>query len=985
MAVWLVLLAGVATLAFPLPASAASTSYLLVKGQPQEPITLGQERNFSSVNGDRFTWDLAGGNVTLRMSNASGQSWSVWLVHPDGDSRLEPGRYLRAMVPTRRTPSLPGVAVVGNSKGCEGKGHFDVGTADYDATGKLVRFDATLEYLCDATPMRAHLGFGMDSAPASIPQWEQAPGTLKLESDSGEPNLKGADVTHTRSTASFNLRSQKMWQVMMNVKPEGGSAWNIDFDGPQTQPLKPGVYQGATWNGHPVVNSDLNIRYGSANPCIPTQSSFQVHELVMGADDNFHHTVLRFRVTFEENCGSGWLRGELEWGVPNPVPASVTIADPVTPASYLKVNSPSLEHVGGGSTHSLRVDEGDGFKWSVAANVITVNIQGADLDSWTLKFSAPDGQRIVPGRYLRTVDPSPPAGSPGLKVDNRYRGCGSGNGHFDVLEAVYDPDGKLLSFQVDFSFRCLGISSNAPPLNGALRLAGPEPAMPALAQRGSGSFKMTRVREGSAPQPLSMSSAEGDAFSGAVYPEYAVVVGFAADMGPWGIYFSAPEGKKPAPGDYAGATELWNKVPGHPSMYMAEGGAFLPHCAQVAGSFRILEAVYGPDDDLPEVLHRLHATFEYRCDRNTVRGEVVYGKASPAEPSYATGVTWGWNGFGTAGNGRTGDAERAQAVAGLTAVNQVSAGFLHNLAVKDDGTVWAWGYNALGQLGDGTTQDRLTPVRVKGLTDVVQVSAGVFHSLAVKKDGSVWAWGWNGLGQLGDGTRADRLTPVRLHGLSGAERVSAGYLHSLAVTRGGTPFAWGWNGVGQLGDGTLTDRLSPVVVPSLNGVKEISAGWLHSLATSNRQAYGWGWNAFGQLGDGTTTDRHFPVPSSNVANADRISAGLAHSLAAESGGHLLAWGWNAFGQLGDGTTTDRPAAVRVAPAQRPFLDVAAGMMHSAAADGSEAWSWGSNGFGQLADGSTVDRHSPAPVSGTMGVHQASAGGYSNLLTGFPPR
>ena len=33
----------------------------------------------------------------------------------------------------------------------------------------------------------------------------------------------------------------------------------------------------------------------------------------------------------------------------------------------------------------------------------------------------------------------------------------------------------------------------------------------------------------------------------------------------------------------------------------------------------------------------------------------------------------------------------------------MSGGFVHSLAIRADGTVWAWGWNDYGQLGDGTT------------------------------------------------------------------------------------------------------------------------------------------------------------------------------------------------------------------------------------------------------------------------------------------
>jgi alpha-tubulin suppressor-like RCC1 family protein len=299
---------------------------------------------------------------------------------------------------------------------------------------------------------------------------------------------------------------------------------------------------------------------------------------------------------------------------------------------------------------------------------------------------------------------------------------------------------------------------------------------------------------------------------------------------------------------------------------------------------------------------------------------------------------WGWNAYGQLGDGTTIDRHSQVMVQGLTSVSRLSAGLLHNLAVRSDGTVWAWGWNAFGQLGDGTAIDRATPVQVQGLHDIVDVSAGAIHNLALRSDGTVWAWGWNGLGALGDGTVTSRSVPIQVPGLN-AESVGAGLYHSVAALKDGTVKAWGWNGVGQLGDGTTTERHAPATVQGLSNVNRVSAGFLHSIALKDDgTVWAWGSNSLMQAGGATDRLAPGPVMCSSDPSCPRqtgtgilshvvsLSAGGYHSLALTDTGRVWAWGWNYFGQLGTGNSSDSASAVLSAAGTA--LDVAGGFIHS---------------------------------------------------------
>ena len=258
---------------------------------------------------------------------------------------------------------------------------------------------------------------------------------------------------------------------------------------------------------------------------------------------------------------------------------------------------------------------------------------------------------------------------------------------------------------------------------------------------------------------------------------------------------------------------------------------------------------------------------------------------------------------------------------GLGDVLQVSAGYIHSLALKPDGTVAAWG---AGTTNDpGSFENRGQSIVPPGLSGVISVAGGVLHSLALKSDGTVVAWGANDNGET-------NVPP----GLNSVAAVSGGFFHNLALKRDGTVVGWGTNSNGQL-----------AIPPGLNSVRDISVGLYHNLALrSNGTVVAWG---AGKTNDPTTgSDYGQSIVPPGLANVVAIAAGGLHSLALKIDGTVVAWG---AGFTNSGPTGDfaQRGQVIVPVGLSNVVAVSAGFVHSVAlkSDGTVV-AWGDHTYAQ---------------------------------------
>lgn len=230
----------------------------------------------------------------------------------------------------------------------------------------------------------------------------------------------------------------------------------------------------------------------------------------------------------------------------------------------------------------------------------------------------------------------------------------------------------------------------------------------------------------------------------------------------------------------------------------------------------------------------------------------------------------------------------------MTKVRQLSAGYQHACAIREDQSLWCWGGNELGALGIGVMGgNSAVPQPVSSMLNWQVVATG-YRSTCAISDGSLYCWGDNtygtlGLGSFGEGTA--QSTPQRVGTFDDWVSVSTSSIATCAIRQTQQVYCWG----ALAGTGTSE---APQPVPTQVGT---ATGWTQ-VAVGNRSACGilggrlhcWGDDPSntGVLGTGNPA-LTLTEPTLIDASFDwqQVSIGTA-SACGIRGGELYCWGIN---------------------------------------------------------------------------------------------
>ncbi|WP_329058245.1 hypothetical protein [Amycolatopsis sp. NBC_01480] len=272
----LVVFSAAAALAVAAPAGAqgVATGTLAFSGDAGDYITGGGTYAYSIAANDRLsvTADEAGHHISVGLTGANGDWWSLDLAAPQGQT-LAAGTYTDAHRYPFQAPQQPGLDLSGNGRGCnQSTDSFVVQNVLFGPHGYVQNLDATFEQHCEngATAARGEIHLANPAPPAELGIGLKVATDGTASTLNGKAGLNGsvectapATVTLNGSVTQVkhNVIIRGTYSVQVKCTPGAPVPWQVSVDPAGTTPYQKGQAEVVTQATalDPVYNTNVSV------------------------------------------------------------------------------------------------------------------------------------------------------------------------------------------------------------------------------------------------------------------------------------------------------------------------------------------------------------------------------------------------------------------------------------------------------------------------------------------------------------------------------------------------------------------------------------------------------------------------------------------------------------------------------------------------------------------------------------------------------